>query len=79
VAGTRVDPILPQEIQELAPIEVVLPAENRTPGEMVAVRLQAAITSVGSLLLEAVPVAPVVANERWKVELNVRHEGSASP
>ncbi len=78
-AGTRVDPVLPQEIQELAPIEVVLPADNRAPGEMVAVRLQAAITSVGSLLLEAVPVTPVVPNERWKVELNVRHEGNANP
>jgi hypothetical protein len=75
-AGTRVDPILPQEIEELAPVEVVLPAENRAPGEIVAVRLQAAVTSVGSLLLEAVPVTPVMPNERWKIELNVRHEGN---
>jgi len=75
-SGTRVDPILPQEIEELAPIEVVLPAEHRVPGDIVAVRLQAAVTSVGSLLIEAVPVNPVTPNERWKVELNVRHEGN---
>ena len=74
--GTMVDPLLPQEIEELAPIEVVLPAENRTPGDIVAVRLQAAVTSVGTLLLEAVPVTPLVSGERWKVELNVRHEGT---
>jgi len=78
VAGTRVGRIVPQEIEELAPIEVVLPAENRSPGDVVAVRLQAAITSVGSLLIEAVPVTPVTQNERWKVELNVRHEGNVS-
>ncbi len=74
--GTLVDPIMPQEIEELAPIEVELPAEGRPPGDIVAVRLQAAVTSVGSLLLQAVPMSPVVPNERWKVELNVRHEGT---
>jgi len=75
-AGTRVDVISPQEIEELAPIEVVLPAESRAPGDIVAVRLQAAVTSVGSLLIEAVPLTPIRANERWKVELSVRHEGT---
>lgn len=74
--GTLVEPILPEEIEELAPIEVVLPAEHRSPGDIVVVRLQAAVTSVGTLLLEAVPTTPMVANERWKVELNVRHEGT---
>ncbi len=71
-AGTLIDPILPQEIDELAPIEIVLPAENRQPGEVVAVRLQASVTAVGSLLIEAVPLTPLLPNERWKVELNVR-------
>ena len=74
-AGTLVDPILPQEIEELAPIEIVLPAESRSAGDIVAVRLQAAVTSVGTLSLEAVPTKPVNPNERWKVELNVRGEG----
>ena len=74
--GTLVESIMQHEIEELAPIEVVLPAEHRSPGDIVAVRLQAAVTSVGSLLIEAVPMTPVVADERWKVELNVRHEGT---
>ena len=71
-AGALIEPIPSHEIEELAPIEIVLPADNRTPGEVVAVRLEASITAVGSLLIEAVPLSPVVANERWKVELNVR-------
>jgi hypothetical protein len=74
-AGTLVDPIAPQEIEELSPIEIVLPAANRAPGDIVAVRLQASVTSVGSLLLEAVPLAPAVPHERWKVELSVRGAG----
>jgi hypothetical protein len=74
--GTVIDPIPPEEIDELAPIEVVLPAENRHAGEVVAVRLQSSVTAVGSLLIEAVPLDPVVPNERWKVELNVRGEGT---
>jgi len=74
-AGTLVDPIAPKEIEELSPIEIVLPAENRAPGDIVAVRLQASVTSVGSLLLEAVPLTPAVSNERWKVELSVRGAG----
>jgi hypothetical protein len=74
--GTLLEQIVPQEIDELAPIEIVLPAENRRAGEVVAVRLQASVTAVGSLLIEAVPLNPLVANERWKVELNVRSEGA---
>jgi hypothetical protein len=75
-AGTLIEPIVPQEIDELAPIEVVLSAEHRQPGEVVAVRLQASVTAVGSLMIEAVPLTPLVANERWKVELNVRGGGT---
>lgn len=74
--GTLIEHMVPQEIDELAPIEIVLPAENRRAGEVVAVRLQASVTAVGSLLIEAVPVNPLFANERWKVELNVRSEGA---
>lgn len=74
--GALIDPIPSEEIDELAPIEIVLPAENRRAGEVVAVRLQASVTAVGSLLIEAVPLEPLVPNERWKVELNVRGEGT---
>jgi hypothetical protein len=63
----------PEELEELEEIEAVLPAESRTPGEVVPVRLRAAVTEVGTLRLEAVPRSGA---ERWKVEFDVR--GSAS-
>jgi hypothetical protein len=75
-AGTLADPKFSSEFEELAPIEVVLPAEQRTPGEVVPVRLRASVTSVGSLLLQAVPLVPLLPDECWKVELNVRTSGS---
>ncbi|MGD8907781.1 MAG: Hsp70 family protein [Chromatiales bacterium] len=58
------------EIQELEGIEATLPAEGRTPGEVVPVRLSAAVTETGTLRLEALPRG---SNERWKVEFEVRH------
>jgi hypothetical protein len=58
-----------EEIEELEEIEATLPAENRTPGEVVPVHLHAAVTEVGTLLLEAMPLS---GPEHWKVELNVR-------
>ncbi|MGC4068237.1 MAG: hypothetical protein QM784_27030 [Polyangiaceae bacterium] len=60
------------ELDELSPIEVVLPADERQPGDVVPVRLHASVTAIGTLLVEAVPLEPVVENERWKVELSVR-------
>ena len=62
------------ELDELAPIEVDLPAEGRREGDVVPVRLHSSITEVGTLLLEAVPLAPNKPDERWKVELSVRSE-----
>ena len=46
------------ELEELAPIEVTLPAEGRARGRVVPVRLHASVTEVGTLLLEAVPIEP---------------------
>jgi hypothetical protein len=60
------------ELEELSPIEVVLPAKNRHVGDVVPVRLRASITAIGTLLVEAIPLEPVVDNECWKVELSVR-------
>jgi molecular chaperone DnaK (HSP70) len=60
------------ELEELPPIEVDLPAEGRAPGEVVPVKLRSSVTEVGTLLLEAVPLAPKKKDERWKVELSVR-------
>jgi hypothetical protein len=75
-AGTEVDPERRAgEIEELPPIEITLPTEGRREGDVVAVRLHASITEVGTLLLEAVPRDPKKPGERWRVELSVRGEG----
>jgi hypothetical protein len=60
------------EIEELAPIEVDLPAEGRARGDVVPVTLRSSVTEVGTLSLEAVPLQPKKKDERWKVELSVR-------
>jgi hypothetical protein len=39
----------------------------------------AAVTEVGTLLLEAVPTAPITPDERWKSELNVRADAEDRP
>lgn len=61
----------PEEIEELEEIEATLPTEGRQPGEVVPVRLRAAVTEVGTLRLEAVPRS---GEESWKVEFDVRGE-----
>lgn len=60
------------EVEELEEIEATLPAEGRQPGEVVPVRLRAAVTEVGALRLEAVPRS---GEETWKVEFDVRGDG----
>lgn len=67
--GTLLDYWDEDEIQELEDIEATLPAEGRTPGEVVPVRLSAAVTETGTLRLEAVPRG---GDERWKVDFEVR-------
>jgi hypothetical protein len=69
LAGTLLEHWTPGELEELEAIEATLPAESRTVGEIVPVRLCAAVTEVGTLRLEAIPRS---GSERWKVELNVR-------
>jgi hypothetical protein len=63
------------ELEELAPIEVTLPAEGRREGDVVPVRLRSQVTAVGTLLLEAEPARPLEPGERWRVELSVRAQG----
>jgi hypothetical protein len=70
--GSVLDHCRSEELEECSPIEITLPAVDRQPGEVVPVQLQAIVTEVGTLLLEAVPLKPVRADERWRVELNVR-------
>jgi hypothetical protein len=74
MAGTELDAWKPGELDELAPIEVTLPAEGRNEGDVVPVHLHAQVTEVGTLLLEAIPNAPLSRDEKWKVELSVRSE-----
>ena len=50
----------------------VVAAEGRREGDVVPVRLQAQVTEVGTLLVEAVPTTPQKPDERWKIELSVR-------
>ena len=67
--GTVLEYWTPEEIEELEEIEANLPAEGRTPGEVVPVRLHGAVTEVGTLRLEAVPRG---GGETWRVEFDVR-------
>jgi hypothetical protein len=75
-AGTVVESWRPGEIEELAPIEVTLPAEGRREGDVVPVRLRSQVTEVGTLLLEAEPLAPLRPDERWRVELSTRSDAA---
>jgi hypothetical protein len=77
-AGTLLDGWRPGELEELAPISLTLPAKGRHEGDLVPIRLHPSLSPVGVLELEAVPVEPVAADERWKLELNVRAEGATS-
>jgi hypothetical protein len=67
--GTRLDQWDGEELQELGEIEVTLPADARTSGEIVPVKLRAAVSEAGTLRLEAIPRE---GDERWQVEFDVR-------
>jgi hypothetical protein len=71
-AGTQLERWAAGELDELSPIEITFPSDGRHPGDVVPVHLQASVTAVGTLLIEAVPLAPLTRDERWKVELGVR-------
>jgi hypothetical protein len=71
-AGVELERWKDGEVEELAPIEVTLPADGRREGDVVPVRLRAQVTEVGTLLLEAVPTKPQKEGERWAIELSVR-------
>ncbi|MGD0675409.1 MAG: Hsp70 family protein [Polyangiaceae bacterium] len=73
--GTVLDDWSRDELEELAPIEVTLPADGRREGEVVPVRLRSQVTELGTLLLEAEPLRPLLPGERWRVELSVRAGG----
>jgi molecular chaperone DnaK (HSP70) len=66
------------ELEELPQIELVLPAAGRSAGDVVAVHLQASATAIGTLKLEAIAQTPLVPDERWQIELSVRHGSSGT-
>jgi hypothetical protein len=67
--GTVLEQWNEDELEELESVEATLPAENCAPGEVVPVRLRAAVTEVGTLRLDAIPRTGA---EHWKVEFDVR-------
>ncbi len=78
-AGSVLERWQPGELEELPQIELVLPPAGRAAGDVVAVQLQASVTAIGTLKLEAIAQAPVIADERWQIELSVRlgfHSGA---
>jgi hypothetical protein len=66
-AGLLLDEWNPDELEELAPIEVTLPADGQA-GEIVRVTLESAVTETGVLQLWCVGKD----GRRWKLEFNVR-------
>ncbi len=72
-AGTELERFRPGELEELSPIEVTLSGEGRRDGDVVPVRLESTVTAIGTLALEAIAVNPITADERWKIELGIRH------
>ena len=71
-AGTVLERWRSGELEELPPIELTLPPSGRAVGEVVAVQLQASVTAIGTLTLEAIAQAPLTPDERWQIELSVR-------
>jgi hypothetical protein len=68
-AGRVLEQWSESELSALQDIEITLEAEQHRPGEIVNVQLQAAVTEVGTLQLEAVSK---LSGGRWRVELNTR-------
>lgn len=61
-----------RQLNELSPIVLTLPPDNREPGDWVTVTLEACLTEIGTLELFARPEEPLSEDEFWKVELSVR-------
>ncbi|MEO8903918.1 MAG: Hsp70 family protein [Polyangiaceae bacterium] len=71
-AGTVLERWRAGELAELPPIELTLPPSGRAVGEVVAVQLQASVTAIGTLKIEAIAQTPLTPDERWQIELSVR-------
>jgi hypothetical protein len=58
-----------EELEEVAPIETTLPAHDGDEGKLIPVKLQAAVTEIGTLELRCLEKG---GGGKWKLELNVR-------
>jgi molecular chaperone DnaK (HSP70) len=67
--GNILDRWAPEELQELAPMETALAADEGDAGEVVPVRLHSHVTEVGTLDLWCNSTRD---DRRWKLEFNVR-------
>ena len=67
--GTVLERWTPDDLQEMAPLETALAAEDGDAGEVVPVRLHAHVTEVGTLDLWCQSTRD---DRRWKLEFNVR-------
>ena len=71
-AGAALEHWRKDELEELSPVTLTLPAEGRPRGEVVPIKLSSTVTAVGTLELAALPLHPRSPDEKWKIELNVR-------
>ncbi|HZS54037.1 MAG TPA: Hsp70 family protein, partial [Bryobacteraceae bacterium] len=71
--GALIDEI-PEDVEELAPIEVFLPAKDGDREEVVPVTLESNVTETGMLELWCVAAD----GRRWKLEFNVRERSAAA-
>lgn len=65
-----------EELIELEEIQTTLDSAHHAPGDVIAVRLQAAVTEVGTLELSAIAVDD--AEARWAVAFNTRGRADAA-
>ena len=72
-AGSVLERWRADELTELPLIELTLPPAGRAAGDVVPVQLQASVTAIGTLKLEALAKEPLTPDERWQIELSVRH------
>jgi hypothetical protein len=73
VVGTSLERWRDTDLTELEALEAELEAPDRTPGDVVPVKLRARVTEVGTLVLEALPRDGA---EPWRVEFDVRNRES---
>lgn len=71
--GALLDYWMPGELEALPEISITLSAEGRTVGDIVAVKLAASVSELGTLKLEAIAADLSSENpQRWQIEFDVR-------